>query len=103
MNFSVRSKPFLAGTVGGIVLFAALNLWVYFASHCHHCGVTIGFPLPIHVEGIFAGGDGVVPYEYFYPANIVINLLLISLTSLGIGVVLDIGIRRFRDWRMAVR
>lgn len=110
MNYSIKSKAFCVGVFGAILVFATLNIFVYFASHCHHCVRTLGFPFPIHQ--LFAGTltytpeTGVrAPYDFenFYPENILINLLLIFTSSLGTGVMVDLIWIRFQTWRTELK
>jgi len=97
MIYSVKSKPFLFGLLGGLILFIILNVWVYFASHCHHCPVTIGFPFPVHQEGFIGlAGGGEYHYEHVQPEHLVANIILILLSSLGLGLISELALRRLK-------
>jgi hypothetical protein len=90
--FKLYNRAFKVGVGAGLILFAALNVFVYFQSRCHHCVWTIGSPLPVHQK--FLGtiyynpdrGSSSDDFEYFFPENIIANIILIGLSSLGVGV-----------------
>jgi hypothetical protein len=96
MIYSVKSKPFVFGFIGGVVIFAIAHVWKYLESHCHHCPITIGFPFPVHVKGIIGlgGASGEYNYEHLYPEALIANIILIFLSSLGIGLITELICRR---------
>lgn len=97
MTYSVSSREFISGVIAGVVLFFGINVWIFVASQCHHCLVTIGFPFPIYqygFKGLATGGDDYYHYEMLNIGSVVFNLIIIGLSSLGVGVLTEIGFNK---------
>jgi|GEM_PF-5205715 len=104
MNYSIKDRAFVFGTLAGFFLFAAINVWKFFASHCYHCAVTVGFPLPVRVWGFVGGPHGDMPYDYgFMPENLIANLIIIGLSCLGLGLCSDLLYSRSRSLLSKIR
>jgi hypothetical protein len=93
MNYSVRSREFIAGTIAGVILFLSFNVATYLVSQCDGCTGTLGFPFPIYrYSSVRTPGASEYHHELLVLDNIVWNLIVIGLSSLGIGVLTEIGL-----------
>ncbi len=91
MTYSIKSREFISGVIAGVILFLGINVWIFVASQCPDCLTTVGFPFPIYeygFMGLATGGD--YYYQMLNIYAVVTNLTVIGLSSLGIGVLVEI-------------
>jgi hypothetical protein len=90
MRNLTKSNPFWIGIGSGLLLFGALNLWVYAISGHPHGGMTLGFPLPVYVEQFTSPMDLKNPeanhFVNFYPFFLAVDIVWLFFSALILGL-----------------
>lgn len=102
MTYSIRSRPFLFGFFLAVLIFSSVNIIVYLGP-CYHCVENIGFPIVFRqrYEGSmdFSSGSLTFPdaFDIFSLWRLIANILIVLLSSVGFGTIIDLVIARLRS------